>query len=285
MYLLTMKDDAGDGWWKKSRLMIEIADDILVLKYTMTEPLQEYINFSLYFPVMKNEEWKYSRVFESGWNLATFNDNEWTSVICGSTTEKTEGTQYFRKVFRGVMGMAAIDAQFKYAHGVVAYVNGMEIFRDNMPEGEVLPETMASGSYSTADYRGVIHPASIAHYSRSILGVELHFTDSVSRIIDFNAFLSFKAGISPNDNCFKYYDDAGDAVSIGNNEEERLHFRSTSISTLQNPSLYIAFNSGAYPIINAIRIWRSVLPMPLRLREVSRLLLPNGLLSSTILER
>lgn len=95
------------------------------------------MDFSLYSPINKNAEWKFSNSFQSGWNTANFADGSWTSFIAGTSTQQSAGTVYFRKTFTGVTGMAAVDAQFLYSHGIVAYINGVEIFRDNMPAGDV----------------------------------------------------------------------------------------------------------------------------------------------------
>ena len=133
--------------------------------------------------------------------MGDLSESEWMCVVCGSSREERVGTEYFGKVFKGVMGMGAIEIGLKYAYGIV--MNGMEMLGDKMGEGEVIVERMGSGSYSTCDYRGVIDPASVAQYSQSILDVELHFMDSVSHVIDFKAFVWLKAGISPDNNWFK----------------------------------------------------------------------------------
>ena len=160
--------------------------------------------------------------------------------VCGSRREERVGTESIRKEFKGVMGMVAIEIGLKYAYGIV--LNGMEMLGDKMGEGEVIVERMGSGSYSTGDYRGVIYPASVAQYSQSILGVELHLMDSVSRVIDFNAFVWLKAGISPDNNWFKYNDNGRDGVGLCDKGEEGLAVEFSSVSTLPNPSLYIRFS-------------------------------------------
>ena len=38
--------------------MIEVANDILGVKYSMSEETMECINFSVYVPVSENEEWE-----------------------------------------------------------------------------------------------------------------------------------------------------------------------------------------------------------------------------------
>ena len=83
----------------------------------------------------------------SNWNLPTLDDSTWTSVVVPSPTTETSGTQYFRIRFDGKQGLAAYELNLKYRFGVIAYINGNEIYRDNMPAGEVTPTTQATGSY------------------------------------------------------------------------------------------------------------------------------------------
>ena len=56
----------------------------------------------------------------------------------------------------------------KYQYGIVAYLNGIEVYRDNMPAGQPSASTLASDSYSSCDYRGVIRSASNVSVSNVI---------------------------------------------------------------------------------------------------------------------
>lgn len=145
IYTLKLMDSRNDSWTNGAWIAVKDINDNTVFKELMTKKTEETYDFALYSPVTKGSEWKFTSTFENGWNQYNHPDNAWTSVTCGSTTQQVVGTQYFRKTFAGVSGMAAIDAQFKYKSGIVAYINGVEIFRDNMPAGEISQGTMAIG--------------------------------------------------------------------------------------------------------------------------------------------
>ena len=259
IYTLTMKDSRNDSWTDGAWIEIKDINDHTVLKYIMTDKTEETVDFSLYSPINKNAEWKFSNSFQSGWNTANFADGSWTSFIAGTSTQQSAGTVYFRKTFTGVTGMAAVDAQFLYSHGIVAYINGVEIFRDNMPAGDVSQGTMASGSYAVADYRGVFRSAAVAEASSSVLAVELHFTDATQRDVEFNAFLAYAAGISNNNNCVPYY---GNVTVIGTgimNPDKAFDFTrdtgsSVAVSSLPK-DMIITFDGSVVPMVNAYRIW------------------------------
>ena len=78
------------------------------------------------------------------------------------------------------------------------------MYRDNMSDGQPSIDTLATGSYTSSDYHGVIRSASGVSES-NVLSVEVHFTDSNhEEIIQFNGFLSLLAGMNSTNNCFVY---------------------------------------------------------------------------------
>ena len=86
--------------------------------------------------------------------------------------------------------MAAYEVRFNYRHGIVAYINGLEIYRDNIAEGTVSGDTAATGSHSNYTFRGVIRGSQEVEGS-SILAVEIHMTsDSSESERVFDAWLS-----------------------------------------------------------------------------------------------
>ena len=264
IYTLTMMDSANDAWTDNAWIVIKDVNDNPVLKYMMTEKSTETVNFALYSPISKNASWKFSNNFYGGWNQYSFAESGWTDVTLGSVTQQASGTQYFRKTYAGATGMAAVDVQFLYSHGIVAYINGVEIFRDNMPTGEPNQGTMASGSYATAEYHGVIRPAAVAEAAQSVLAVELHFTDASARMIDFNAFLSFGAGISNTNNCFVSYVDVTTTATGFTNPTKGFDFsRNTAmyISTSNLPKdIIAAFSGSSIPMVNGFRLWPNSSP-------------------------
>ena len=62
-----------------------------------------------------------------------------------------------------------------YRYDFVIYINGGEVYRDNMPSGDVNSETLASGGYTDLAFRGIIRSSAIAEGSQCLLAVEVHF--------------------------------------------------------------------------------------------------------------
>lgn len=178
-YSLEMKDSYGDSWTDGGWIELYGINGNMAFKGMMVESRTETHLFSLYSPINKNEDWKYATGAQASGNWKDFNysDASWTLITLGSATQTASGTQYFRKTFAGITGMAAIDLQLNYRAGVVAYINGVEVFRDNMPDGAVVDTTPAQGSYAFYAYHGVVRPAYVAEATQAVLAVELHSDD------------------------------------------------------------------------------------------------------------
>ena len=113
---------SGDSWSSGSWVSIAGQYGNIVLKNFMTERVTEDIPFSLYYPVMKNQQWKMfssTSSIASDWFAVNFSDNNWQQVTLGSASSAT-GTQYFRKQLSGLPNMAAYEARFNYRYGIVA---------------------------------------------------------------------------------------------------------------------------------------------------------------------
>lgn len=204
IYTLIMKDSDIDGRYGFGWISMNDINDNTIFKNTMVRGSEESNQFGLYSPINKNDTWRYSDSYHSLWNTNSFNDNQWISIILGSSSITSYNTQYFRKSFNGITGMASIDIQFYYSHGIIAYINGIEVFRDNMPHGIINHSTLATNSYSYSSYRGIILPAFYAQFNQSVISVELHFTSVNERTIDFNSFISYQSGISTDNPCSVY---------------------------------------------------------------------------------
>jgi hypothetical protein len=114
--------------------------------------------------ITKGDIWKY---FDQGaspggdWNALAFNDNSWSSgpaqLGYGSDGEKTTVsygpdagnkfiTTYFRKTFTidDLEGLQNGNASVLFDDGVIVYINGTEVYRNNMPDGVVDFNTLAA---------------------------------------------------------------------------------------------------------------------------------------------
>ena len=131
------------------------------------------------------------------WKSQSFTETDWNTVTLGSASA-VSGTQYFRKAFNGIPSMAAYELEMNYKFGIIAYINGAEVFRDYMADGDATPSTLCSGGYEAYDYRGVIRPAAEMEGENNVLAVELHFPALTTEYaVDFAAFMAALAPSPP----------------------------------------------------------------------------------------
>ena len=249
---------AENGLWSDgSWVAIYGANGNVALKAFMSVKAEERIRFSLYSPVNKGDSWKHSDTFASDWKSYAFQDSAW-SATSGSAIS-VSGTHYFRKSFTGLANMVAIDARFLYKFGIVAYINGIEIYRDNMPAGEVTAATLATGSYPSADYRGILRALVAGSESQAVLAVEIHLTSATQQSLQFDAFLAYYPGLSETNKCFNVPEVASAISPVFTGATKAFDYsnvESATVSRTMLPAdLFIDFGRAPLPMFNALRMW------------------------------
>ena len=202
-YSLSMLD--ADGTWSGgSWIELRSVNNNVVLKSFMTTQIEQTVRFSLSTPIPKGAKWYFRSTYQPDWYRSSFDDNEW-SVTMFASTISTSGTVYYFKPFHGIEDMSAVETVFRYRYGIIAYLNGFEIYRDKMPLGEVNRTSLSTDSYSSYDYRGVIRPALfIRNDTTNHLAVELHYPNTNYRSsIDYDAYLALLSGDTEG-NCYVY---------------------------------------------------------------------------------
>ena len=260
-YTLQMKHAWESTWISGSYLTIQGVSGNRVFKNYMTKNGVESFSLSLYYAVNMNDQWKITWSTVSGtWTENPYNDNDWTTVTLGSVSAAVTGPQYFRKQFTGLANMAAYEVSFLYKYGLVAYIDGVEIFRDNMPSGPVTPTTYSSGGYITPGYHAIIRPGVEVASSSSVLAVEIHWMENSDQTyVDFNAYLAILASSSSDgDSCFIYPYDITLSSTSGDNVNYSFDFAPQTSFTLPTANLPTTISytmAGARPFINGIRIY------------------------------
>lgn len=257
-YSIKLEDSYGDSWSSGSWVMIEGEYGNRVFKNYLTASREETYPLSLYYAIKKTELWKMKSSSVTGtWTEYNYNDADWSSVTLGSV-DATTGPHYFRKTFTGLANMAAYELRMNYRYGIVAYINGAEIFRDNMPEGVPSSSTTASGSYTTVEYRGFIRPGSEVANAQSVLAVEIHFVDnSESHDVDFDCFMAILASTISDDSCFIYPYDTS-VSSSGSNTSNAFDFGKFSVMSITSSSLPLDISyvfDGPNPYVNGMRVF------------------------------
>ncbi|MFD2246516.1 Ig-like domain-containing protein [Pontibacter ruber] len=142
----------------------------------------------------------------TAWRATTFNDASWktgnglfgyglsgvnTIVSYGPNAKKKYITTYFRKsiTIADVSAYSSFTAGVKRDDGVVVYVNGTEVYRNNMPTGTITYRTLASGSSGGDDGATPIPftiPATAFTSGTNVVAVEIHQYNVSSSDIAFD---------------------------------------------------------------------------------------------------
>lgn len=158
------------------------------------------INYVIvYTPIVRDGTWRFSLAFASStWKDYSFDDSSWTNMNLSNPGTVEGGNHFFRISFTGNSNLVALELALRYQYGIAAYINGEEIFRDNLPDGNVSFDQVATGSYSSLDYHYIIRSSSYAPSELRVLAVEYHFSSqAVSSVVGFNGWMAMYASSIP----------------------------------------------------------------------------------------
>ena len=270
-YTFRMQDahqSSGDSWTSGSWVSVAGIYGNIVFKGFMVEREEEDFTISLYYPIMKKQEWKTfasTSSIPSDWTALNSGDSSWASATMGSAPYMT-GTQYFRKTFTGINNMAAYEYRFKYRYGIIAYLNGVEIYRDHMADGAVTPSSPSSGSFDAYEYHSIIRSAGEVTVGTNVLAVELHFPSPGRKIVGFDAFVAALASSNPltsTDHCF-VYPYTTTVTGMGDYSCRVFDWEKSSLRSSKESELPVTLNYellGPLALINGWRIWPSGSPL------------------------
>ena len=158
--------------------------------------------------IQSNALWKY---LDDGsnqgiiWRELLFNDSGWKSGAAElgfgdgdeATTLNKNGTNgqhtttfYFRHYFvvSNASDLASLTVNLRRDDGAIVYVNGVEVFRSNMPSGtNITSSTFSSGNASDdgKNWYSTTAPASMLINGTNVCAVEIHQDDANSSDISF----------------------------------------------------------------------------------------------------
>jgi len=164
--------------------------------------------------VSKGSVWKYSDIgadLGAEWRQRGYDDTAWLSgraqlgygdgdeatvVSYGGTAGNKHITTYFRKSFEltDVSRFRSLSLALLADDGVVAYLNGEEIARLNMPPGNIDYATLALGGTADEGSFTEFHvPPAYLKSGVNVLAVEIHQADGGSSDLSFDCSLSGEA--------------------------------------------------------------------------------------------
>ncbi len=146
----------------------------------------------------------------ASWTASSFNDNawfegqgrlgygldgEWTTLLFGTNASSKPITSYFRHAFPvadpALFGPIQINAQLD--DGAVLYLNGVEVFRSNLPGGAISATTLALAAIGGADETTWLRtnlPGPLLMAGTNIVAVEVHQSATNSSDLGFDLELS-----------------------------------------------------------------------------------------------
>ena len=149
------------------------------------------------FGIRKGSVWKFDTTgtdLGTAWQAIDYSDSTWASgpaplgfgepfivtpVPFGPDSMNKWRTTYFRQTFDVTAPLAKITSMrlsAAYDDGIVAYINGQEFARLNMPLGPIIYSTFASTSHDGDEYELVVSPGAFPALveGTNILAVEVH---------------------------------------------------------------------------------------------------------------
>ena len=151
---------------------------------------------------------------QSDWRSCDFDDSSWsagnaelgygyespaTLIRFGGDPQNKQITSYFRHAFDVSEPSNVFSATIRLRRddGAIVYLNGTEIFRDNLPAGEITSRTLAlkpiEGAAEEAYVQRGISPA-LLHAGRNVLAVEVHQDSPASPDLRFDLALAINLG-------------------------------------------------------------------------------------------
>lgn len=166
------------------------------------------------FPIAAQSIWKYNDSganLSADWKANTYDDATWlfgngvlgygdpnqnTTLSYGADTANKHITTYLRHTFNVEDAAEIGNLKFKVLRddGVVVYVNGVEAFRDNMPQGEITSSTVALAAINNADETTFYNfeTANLLQTGENVIAVELHQAAANSSDLGFDMSVDFE---------------------------------------------------------------------------------------------
>ena len=152
--------------------------------------------------ISKQSSWKYlpyDSIQDSCWRNPTFDDNKWahsSDFISGNFENNNSTTFYFRKTFKikNPKKQKGLRFQILRNDGAIIYINGHEMIRSNMPNGNITytsTASMESDENNSKHYFTYIVPSNFLKSGKNTIAVEVHKSKESKSKMRFDLQLDF----------------------------------------------------------------------------------------------
>ena len=187
-------------------------------------------------PIEKGSQWKafLSSNVSPHWIQLYYDDSKWNTYrYNASSSIASRRPVYFRMPFTVDSLFTAYELQVQYQYGIIVYLNGNEVFRDNMADDSM----ECVRFYSSLNYHGFIRSAA-DFSSMNILAIEQHPYLQIPLVISHDAYLAGYFSTLQSD-CYVYPYEV--APSSSANPVIDMNILTFWDTYTENPSVQIAF--------------------------------------------
>ena len=202
IYTVEMVDNTGVLWADGSSVNIdaEVAGSYVVLaRGRLNKSPSDSFQFAVNYPVANaaastNMKYLMGTTIPSGWNTVSFTESDWT-VLSDSSRPTTSSTiVLFRNAFSlsDKTGYHGVELRIKAHWGIIAYLNGQEVYRVHVSSGELTPTSTNVGGSASTLWRSIVVPMSAIQTGNNVLAVAIVNAES-SITLDFDMTLRLMA--------------------------------------------------------------------------------------------
>ena len=202
IYTVEMSDGTGALWADGSFVNIEaeVAGSFVMLaKGRLNKSPSDSFQFAVNYPVANaaaSTSMKYlmGTTIPSGWTTTSFTESGWTTLSDSSRPTTSANIVLFRNAFTlsDKAGYHGVELRVKARWGVIAYLNGQEVYRVHVSPGDLTPSSTNVGGSSTTDWRSIVVPMSAVQTGNNMLAVAIVNAQS-SITLDFDMTLRLMA--------------------------------------------------------------------------------------------
>ena len=138
----------------------DVTDTIFMAKYQQHLALPTSYIITPQYNIPAHTQWFY-KFNEVPANWHNSDTTGYSQGIADQFPAATNNYQIYKRTFtvNNLAEAGSISLLMRYRYGIIVYLNGHEVFRNHMPEGDLTSSMVATGSYDSLIFRQVILPA------------------------------------------------------------------------------------------------------------------------------
>ena len=166
---ITLGSTVYDNWYTGSKLEVfglraDSSKDLLLGCHMDTVaglPTEYWVNVG--YSISRGGDWYYwMDSLPANWQTSTETEH-WNVSHADAFPSSSNQIQLYKKLFSfSDLTSGSFEMYLRYQFGIAVFINGIEVFRDHLPEDQPITESvLATGSYADLVYRSVLLPTSV----------------------------------------------------------------------------------------------------------------------------